>query len=63
MMENSDHKLMHAYKRLHEDYSFLEKEHNTLKEQLSRIERQLWISQLERERYREEIAKLKKSSL
>lgn len=79
--DSDDNKLMFAYKRLHEDYCYLENQHDGLKKQmvlkddhirsleikyndsaerLIRVEKQLWVYQLEQERYKEEILRLKK---
>ena len=63
MREQDNSKLMQAYERLHEDYRYLENEYAVLKEQVARmqqLEKRLWICQLERERYKDEAAALRR---
>ena len=60
-MGNQDNsKLMLAYDRLHTDYQYLADEYEALKAKAQHMEKMLWITQLDRERYKNETIALKR---
>lgn len=60
-MGNQDNsKLILAYERLHADYQYLADEYEALKAKAQHMEKMLWITQLDRERYKNETIALKR---